>query len=213
MVNLRECGHPVLRGTSALFPGSFEKAKEVERSSNRRVVVSRHFFPSISSVSTEQYRIEAKKRWSMKQGIRAETFILRHWWTFCHFKNSELEPPTGLVSHKLMPETLRFPQSKRSSYCCTWSMDFSSLRSLPQFVEQEYQPTAYANIQVHTAYPSIQVHTAYPSIQVHTATDALAVYDTVLQFCQSLPTSSCRYNSSDLWVVHASSPEPWILAT
>ena len=32
-------------------------------------------------------------------------------------------------------------------------------------------------------------------------------------FCQSLPTSSCKYNSSDLRVVHANSPEPWILAT
>ena len=117
------------------------------------------------------------------------------------------------VSHKLMSETLRFPQSKRSSYCCTWSKDFSSLRSLPQSVEREYQHMAYANIQVHTAYTSIQVHTAYTSIQIHTATDALAVYATVLQFCQSLPTSFWRYNSSDLRVVHASSPEPWILAT
>ena len=29
------------------------------------------------------------------------------------------------VSYKLMSETLRIPQSKRSSYCCTWSRDFS----------------------------------------------------------------------------------------
>ena len=88
------------------------------------------------------------------------------------------------VSYKLMSETLRFPQSKRSSYCCTWSRDFSSLRSLPQSEERECQHAAYANI------------------RVHTATHALAVYATVLQFCQSLPTSSCRYNSSDLWVAH-----------
>ena len=38
----------------------------------------------------------------------------------------------------LMSETLRFPQSKRSSYCCTQSRDFSSLRSLPKSEEQEY---------------------------------------------------------------------------
>ena len=82
--------------------------------------------------------------------------------------------------------------------------DFSSLRSLPQSVERECHQTAYANI---------EVHTTYANIQVHTATDALTVYASVLQFCQSLSTSSCRCNSSDLRVVHASSPEPWILAT
>ena len=123
-----------------------------------------------------------------------------------------------LVSYKLMSETLRFPQSWSSGYCCTQSRDFSSLRSPPQSEEREHQHTAYANIQVHTAWPSIQVHTAYaniqvhaayPSIQVHTATDALPVYATVLQFCQSLATSSCRYNSSDLWVVHTSCLSHW----
>ena len=36
------------------------------------------------------------------------------------------------VSHKLMPETLRFPQSRGSGYCSTQSRICSPLRSLPQ---------------------------------------------------------------------------------
>ena len=34
---------------------------------------------------------EAKKRWSMKQGRRAQKFILHHWWTDVIWKNAELE--------------------------------------------------------------------------------------------------------------------------
>ena len=33
---------------------------------------------------------EVRKRWSMKQGRRAQKFMLPHWWT-CHLKNAELE--------------------------------------------------------------------------------------------------------------------------
>ena len=34
---------------------------------------------------------EVKKRWSMKQGRRAQKFILFHWWTYFIWKNAELE--------------------------------------------------------------------------------------------------------------------------
>ena len=46
------------------------------------------------------------------------------------------------VSHKLIPETLRFPQSRGSGYCRTQSRICSPLRSLPQSVELEYQRSA-----------------------------------------------------------------------
>ena len=91
------------------------------------------------------------------------------------------------VSYKLMSETLRFPQSKRSGCCCTRSRDFSSLRSLPQSVEREYQrsapvsryilhipqipaPVAYS---VHTSHqPLDSLHELFPRIrpnQIRTA--------------------------------------------
>ena len=43
---------------------------------------------------------------------------------------------------KLISETLRFPQSKNSGYCCTQSKICSSLQYLPQSVELEYQRSA-----------------------------------------------------------------------
>ena len=46
------------------------------------------------------------------------------------------------VSHKLILETLRFPQSRGSGCCCTQSRICSPLRSLPQSVELEYQRSA-----------------------------------------------------------------------
>ena len=158
---------------------------------------------------------QTKNNW--KKGACASNCALTSTSHWLHKSGS-----TGLFHTSSCRKHFEFLKEKRSSYCCTWSRDFSSLRSLPQSVGREYQHAAYASIQVHTAYPSIQVHTAYTSIQVHTAytsiqvhtaTGAFAVYASVLQFCQSLPTSSCRYNSSDLCVVHASSPEPLGLAT
>ena len=34
---------------------------------------------------------EVRKKWSMKQGRRAQNFIFPHWWTYVHLKNAELE--------------------------------------------------------------------------------------------------------------------------
>ena len=58
------------------------------------------------------------------------------------------------LSHKLKPETLRFPQSRGSGYCCTQSRICSPLRSLPQSVELEYQRSALV-VQVSQHIPRI----------------------------------------------------------
>ena len=55
------------------------------------------------------------------------------------------------VTYKLMPETLRFPQSRGSRYCSTQSRICSPLRSLTQFVEREYHRSS-SDFLVHTAY-------------------------------------------------------------
>ena len=66
MVNLRESGHPLFRGTTAFFRGSFN-AKEVEDYRYTTTQIQRQqscyfaqLFPSITSVSTEQLRIGVK---------------------------------------------------------------------------------------------------------------------------------------------------------
>ena len=68
------------------------------------------------------------------------------------------------VSHKLMPETLRFPQSRGSRYCSTQSRICSPLRFLPQSVKLECSRFA----------PALQVSQYWPRT-LNTAAEASSV--------------------------------------
>ena len=65
------------------------------------------------------------------------------------------------VLHKLMPETLRFPQSRGSGYCSTQSRICSPLRSLPQSVKLEYSRSA----PVLQVFPTHTTHTKFQQLK------------------------------------------------
>ena len=63
---------------------------------------------------------EVNQRWSMKQGRRAQKFILPHWWT-CHLKNAELEAKhkktkvelySGAILWKMFLDLMQYLQNK-----------------------------------------------------------------------------------------------------
>ena len=64
---------------------------------------------------------EARKRWSKKQGIRAEEFILRHWWIFVisrirswsqNIKSTKAESYSEVTLQKMILDLLQFSLNK-----------------------------------------------------------------------------------------------------
>ena len=87
-------------------------------------------------------------------------------------KHITLTTQQGPVSYKLMPETIRFPQSKISGYCCTRSRDL-----LASAISSSICGTRISSIcfkfQVHTAYTTSTSSRSIICSHVSSAMDSL----------------------------------------